>query len=293
MSKGIYGYYDSENNYILVYPGKDSHIDENRRHRDHLNPSRYDEQQINRVLQNNPDRYEYRVICEYPDLTDDELNWLECMEIMKHKFLYGERPKFSFTVGGDGRTGYRKPYEDFEYSVAKCGFKENCKQNYTIHDRNHNPIKQSINKEALEEIAVALNNGEITEEEVKAFKYTVTKMGFHNGKQRYSICNRNNKEIKTSINKEILDEIAVALNNGSLSEEEAKAIKIELPFEYTVSKKGFRNGKQQYGIRNRGQKYIKSSINKEALDKIAIALNNGSLTEEEVKNNRGVDFIWV
>lgn len=106
MSKGIYGYYDKENNYICVNIGKDSHINENRRHKQHLYPSRYDEQQFNRVLQNNQDRYEYRVICEYPDLTDDELNYLEIKEIMKHKFLYGERPKFNFTIGGDGISGY-------------------------------------------------------------------------------------------------------------------------------------------------------------------------------------------
>lgn len=106
MSKGIYGYYDKENNYILVYCGKDSHIDENRRHKDHFKPSDYNKQRINRVLQNNPDRYEYRVIYECPDLTDDELNYLECKEIMKHKFLYDERPKFNFTIGGEGTSGF-------------------------------------------------------------------------------------------------------------------------------------------------------------------------------------------
>jgi hypothetical protein len=142
MSKGIYGYYDSENNYIRVYYGKDSCIDcKYNRDYDHNLPSKYDKQVINRVLQNNPDRYEYRIICEYPDLTDDELNWLECMEIMKHKFLYGERPKFNFTVGSDGRTGYRKPYEDFVYTVVKSGFK-NGKQIYSICDRNHKSIKE-------------------------------------------------------------------------------------------------------------------------------------------------------
>ena len=167
MSKGIYGYYDSKNNYILVYAGKDSNIDAhgNRDYRHNL-PSNYDEQVINRVLQNNPDRYEYSVICEYPDLTDDELNWLECMEIMKHKFLYGEIPKFNFTVGGDGITGYRKPYEDFKYTVVKAGFNKQGNQQYYIRGRDNKHIKRSINKEALDKIAEKLNEGSLTEEEV-------------------------------------------------------------------------------------------------------------------------------
>lgn len=105
-SKGIYGYYDKENNYICVYIGKDSYINKNASNKRHLYPSNYDAQKINQVLQNNPERYEYKVICEYSDLTDDELNYLEIKEILKYKFLYGKRPKFNFTIGGDGTTGY-------------------------------------------------------------------------------------------------------------------------------------------------------------------------------------------
>ena len=104
--RGIYQYRDLKTGDV-VYIGKDSNIGKNSRHKDHLKPSRYDDQPFNRIIQNNPDRYEYCVIREYPDLTDDELIWLECMEIMKHKFLYGERPKFNFTVGADGSCGYR------------------------------------------------------------------------------------------------------------------------------------------------------------------------------------------
>ena len=62
MSKGIYGYWD---NYIgdVVYIGKDARINNNRRMKDHQTPSRYNEQQINRVVQNNPDRYIYFNLC--------------------------------------------------------------------------------------------------------------------------------------------------------------------------------------------------------------------------------------
>jgi ATP:corrinoid adenosyltransferase len=93
-----------------------------------------------------------------------------------------------------------------------------------------------------------------------------------------------------SINKEALDEIAVALNNGSLSEEEAKIIDLN-PFEYTVAKAGFNKGKQSYTIRDRNHNMIKKSVNKEVLDEIAVALNNGEITEEEVKSVIGVNKV--
>ena len=59
MSLGVYCFVDKKDHKI-VYVGKDSHIDENRRRRDHMKPSTYKEQVINRVLQNNPDRYTYQ-----------------------------------------------------------------------------------------------------------------------------------------------------------------------------------------------------------------------------------------
>lgn len=103
MSKGIYCYINKKTG-IVDYIGKFS---ERKRIKAHYQPSRYDDQPFNRVLQNNPERYEVKIICEYPDLTDDELNYLEIKEILKHKFLYGEIPRFNFTIGGDGATGYK------------------------------------------------------------------------------------------------------------------------------------------------------------------------------------------
>lgn len=118
--KGIYKYTDLKTG-VVVYIGKDSYIDENRRHIHHLRPSTYDHQQINRVLQNNPDRYEYGVICAFDDLSDDELNYLEIKEIMKHKFLYDKKPKFNFTIGGDGSTGYKRIKNNPFYGVNCTG----------------------------------------------------------------------------------------------------------------------------------------------------------------------------
>ena len=93
---GIYAYYDNSRCEI-VYVGRDSHIDENRRDRDHYAPSNRDEQQINRVLQNdnNSGRYSY-VILEKGCFTNDELNQKEIYWI---KYF---DPRFNFTPGGDG-----------------------------------------------------------------------------------------------------------------------------------------------------------------------------------------------
>ena len=102
IRKGIYCFIDKKNG-IVDYIGRFSG---RQRIYAHYNPSKYDEQPFNRILQNNQDRYEAKIICEYSDLTNDELNYLEIKEILKHKFLYSERPRFNYTIGGDGGIGY-------------------------------------------------------------------------------------------------------------------------------------------------------------------------------------------
>lgn len=49
MSKGIYCYIDKKNNKI-VYIGKDSHIDKDRRKRQHMQPSNANSQPFNKIL---------------------------------------------------------------------------------------------------------------------------------------------------------------------------------------------------------------------------------------------------
>ena len=61
MTKGIYCYIDRKDDSI-IYVGKDSNIDKQTRRQNHLAPSRYDEQPVNRILQNNSDRYIYQVL---------------------------------------------------------------------------------------------------------------------------------------------------------------------------------------------------------------------------------------
>ena len=93
--KGIYKYTDLTNGDV-VYVGKDSHIDKNHRHNEHKAPSKYDAQPFNRILQNNPDRYEYGVIWASEDCTDLKLNKME--------ILFGKiyDPKFNFDEFGKG-----------------------------------------------------------------------------------------------------------------------------------------------------------------------------------------------
>jgi hypothetical protein len=98
--KGIYCYVDTMDNSV-VYVGKDSHIGENRRHKQHFQQSNYDGQPINRVLQNNPNRYEYKKVFVFDDITDTELNQLEMQQIA----LFN--PLFNFTKGGDGMLGHK------------------------------------------------------------------------------------------------------------------------------------------------------------------------------------------
>lgn len=98
MAQGIYCYIDKKNNKI-VYIGKDSHIEKDRRHKTHIRSSKYNEQVINRVIQNNPERYEYKIL-EKGNISQTLLNSLEISFIQKYD------PIFNFTKGGDGVAGY-------------------------------------------------------------------------------------------------------------------------------------------------------------------------------------------
>lgn len=156
-SYGIYKYTDNETGNI-VYIGKDSHIDKNQRHKEHLYPSNYDSQQFNRVLQNNPNRYDYSVW--YHVNTIIELNQLE-FDLIN---LY--RPKFNFHHGGSSKLIDR----NFEYTVTKFGINKKGKQKYAINDMNQKPLLQSIDFDYLKDIASKLNNGELTPTEARKLK---------------------------------------------------------------------------------------------------------------------------
>ena len=80
MSKGIYGYWDNKKEYV-AYIGKDSKINNpfNRNYY-HNAPFNHNAQQINKALQNNPDRYDYFVLVE-GDFPEDDLNKMESQAI--------------------------------------------------------------------------------------------------------------------------------------------------------------------------------------------------------------------
>lgn len=109
--KGIYKYTDLKTGEI-VYIGKDSHIDKNRRHKQHLSPYLYDAQRFNRILQNNPDRYEYAVIWATEDCSTLKLNKME--------ILFGKiyDPKFNFDKFGKG--GATKVSEETKRKMSEA-----------------------------------------------------------------------------------------------------------------------------------------------------------------------------
>ena len=131
MSNGIYCYIDKKNN-TIVYVGKDSYIDKQTRHKAHCGEKKYNEQQINKVLQNNPNRYKYKVLKE-GSFSEKELNEFEKFYIQKYN------PLFNFTEGGDGILGYKHTDEAIEK------IRQNAKGNQNFLGKKHT-------KEAKEKI---------------------------------------------------------------------------------------------------------------------------------------------
>lgn len=103
MTQGIYCYIDTQTNFI-IYIGKDSYIHNDIRHKQHFRKSFYNKQIINKILQNNPKRYEYKIL-EEGDISQKLLNALEISFIQKYN------PKFNFTKGGDGTLGFKHSKE--------------------------------------------------------------------------------------------------------------------------------------------------------------------------------------
>lgn len=169
--KGIYAYVDTMNNSV-VYIGKDSNIDKNARKHAHEMPSKYNKQPFNRVLQNNLTRYQYKKVFVFDDITDTELNQLEMQQIA----LFN--PKFNFTKGGDGSTGYKHSEETRKKMKGK----------------NHPFYGKHRSEETRKKIS-----------ETKTNKFpTINKIGFKDGKQRYSL-RHNGKIIKRSTCREKLE----------------------------------------------------------------------------------------
>lgn len=100
---GIYCYQDTLNNDEIVYIGKDSQISKNHRNRCHRSRSCYNKQPINKILQNNPRRYKYKVLKTWKKEKYHN-NLVNALEMI---YIHRYRPKFNFTAGGEGMWGYK------------------------------------------------------------------------------------------------------------------------------------------------------------------------------------------
>ena len=181
--KGIYCYIDTKNNSI-VYVGKDSYIDKNKRHNDHMANSEYHKQQINKVLQNTPERYRYKVILQ--GITSNKiLNGFEMAFIFKYN------PKFNFTMGGEGALGYKHTPE----SIAKMSGKNHRlygkKLSQEYKDKISSSLKgRTISKEHANKISQAMQGHKVTEAtKQKMSKNHADVIGENNPKYRKDIPN--------------------------------------------------------------------------------------------------------
>ena len=161
---GIYAYIDNLNNEI-IYVGKDMRINTKRRHNEHYAPSRYDEQPINRILQNNPDRYTYQVLVwDVPDPIT--LNALEIQYISHLK------PKFNFTNGGDGICGYAHT-KDTKLKMSKAK-----KGKYLGYKHPFFGKKHSEESKRLQSINISKSNNKTGFYRVSIHNNTKNKQGF-------------------------------------------------------------------------------------------------------------------
>ncbi len=205
---GIYYYVDKTTGKI-DYIGLDSHIDIHKRRQMHLMPSRRDAQPFNRILQNNPDRWEYHVGAILPDY--------EIMRHLEKELIAYYSPRFNFKDGGDS---WNKP--NFKYSMCKSGIDPYTqKQKYAIKSKDGTQfLKYSFDKSKLETIVSKLNKGEITESDVKKKVYNICKMGKDGNKQRYGIYEKSNKYkdyLIKSCNLKLVEKARDMLNNNLIT----------------------------------------------------------------------------
>jgi hypothetical protein len=161
MSVGIYCYRDSLKDNTIVYIGKDTYIHRNKRHKEHHNPSLYDAQQINRVLQNNHDRYSYEVLKEW----NMEEYHPKTASLLEKLYIRRYNPKFNYTLGGDGLCGFKFSEESkkkiSESLTGKTHSLETRKKMSESHTNKHPTIhKSGFNKDG-KQVYVLRHNGKI------------------------------------------------------------------------------------------------------------------------------------
>lgn len=156
--KGVYCYIDDKTNKV-VYVGQDGNIDKNRRHRDHTESWSYDYQQINRIIQNNPNRYSYHILAK-GGFTTDELNKLEQSFIRMYN-TFEDETKFNYTIGGDCQRGETHPSYKPGMRILKNGkgvYAVYYKQKYICYNNDKDFLQHLIDK---------FNNGNLNINELK------------------------------------------------------------------------------------------------------------------------------
>lgn len=234
--KGIYCYRDLNNHDKIIYIGKDSNIDKNKRHNEHMAPSKYDEQVINRVLQNNPDRYDYEVLIK-GDISEKILNGFE------KSFIRMYDPKFCFTDGGEGISGWHHSEEaKRKMSIAQKG-------------ENHWNYGGHLSEEHKQKISKANKGMDSSMKGKKHSEKTKKKMSINNG--RYWEGKTFSEDVKNKLSKSHLkyweDNDRSEYHRNKLSE----LHKIKYA---RIIKCGKIRGKQLYGIIRDG-KIIRRSTN--------------------------------
>ena len=93
---------------------------------------------------------------------------------------------------------------------------------YQIIGKNHTSLKICKDKNKLIPLVEKLNNGIMSESEVKQVKLNPPKYTIAKHYDRFRIINKSNKEIKSCNNIHKLEPLVEKLNNGEISEETIK-----------------------------------------------------------------------
>lgn len=308
---GIYCFRDLKNNGEIVYVGKDSNLRKNKRYYAHIAPSKYDAQPINRIVQNNPNRYKYEVLKKLEKSYEYHPNLLSALEII---YIRRHKPKFNYTIGGDGGNfgKYHREWKDYARIVKKNI--DNDKQKYCIKFEGE-VIKQSFYPQKLidwfedeypDEILVydeELKNIEI-EDHTGANNPNwknygrIIKLGIEHDKRVYAV-RFDGKNLKQSVDFDYLimwfkihypneklkynDEEIIC--NFKINEKALTLYTIPNDCAKIVKDGMSKNGKQNYGIIFEG-KIIKSSVYPQKL----IEWFKKEYPEEKIFYNSDVDF---
>ena len=182
---GIYCFIDLKDDSI-VYIGKDSYIDKNKRFNDHYANWAYNHQKINKVLQSNLKRYKYKVL-KQGNFKDNLLNALEILYIRRY------RPKFNFTIGGEGIRGHTLSEETCrKISEAKRGVKYSIETRQKLSELRKGPNNPFYGKTHTPEVRKKISKAHTLDYP------RIVKHGFNGGKQSYCI-KRNGAMLKESV----------------------------------------------------------------------------------------------